>query len=203
MDDNLLESHKPIMTFRSFVKDIDKVDKRTKWRDSINKLMSDHGFQIGGSGNYGSVFIHRNLPYIVKIFMKDTAYLHWLSFCFANQHNPYVPKIRGKVAKLTGTFFAIRMERLTQNEYAAKTFSAKLDRLLDLGPTGDVDLDSIVDVMKRHRPLLDIGDWNIMLRGKQPVLIDPFYNWIVADKFTDNPKYTIDPEDISNFDQLF
>lgn len=192
----IVESHKPIMSFRNYVKNIDKVDNRVSWQVPITQLMRDHGFQAGGTGKYGSVFIHRDLPYIIKIFMKDTAYLTWLNYCFKRQNNPYVPKIRGKVVKLTNTFFAVRLERLTWNEQVADKFIREIEASAFDVPK-DLYLQDIAFYINQHRKLYDIHHSNVMARGNQPVLIDPFYNWYKDGKFT------IDPDDISNFDELF
>ncbi len=39
---------------------------------------------------------------------------------------------------------------------------------------------------------MDLHNENVMLRGTQPVVIDPFYNWYNIDL----GKYTIDPEEV-------
>lgn len=40
-----------------------------------------------------------------------------MKFCMDNTRNPYLPKIRGKVVKITPIIYAIRLEKLTPGSF--------------------------------------------------------------------------------------
>lgn len=196
----LVELRNPadIAKFKKSVAGFDKVDTRdNSWSYDLPQLMGKYGFKTLGSGKYGFVFGNPSYPYVLKIFMKDSAYLKWIEFCKKNQSNPYIPKIRGKVVKITPMFYAIRLEKLTPYSHGGgtqfnKDYSAwKADKLYK---SSDKNIQDILDYFSIHKDLLDLHGENMMMRKNQLVIIDPFYNWFGKK----NPKgYTIDPDDIN------
>ena len=86
-----------------------QVDSRFNgWQfDSLPQLMAKYGFKQLGSGKYGTAFAKSGYPYIIKVFMKDVAYLKWLDYCKLHQDNPWIPKIKGKVVRLGDMFLAV------------------------------------------------------------------------------------------------
>lgn len=190
---HIQELSKPaeIGKFRKSVAGVDKVDTRnTSWNKDLPSLMSKHGFKLLGSGKYASVFGNPKYAYVLKVFMKDSAYLKWIEFAQKNKSNPYVPKVRGKVLKITPMFYAIRLEKLTPYKGNGGQFMKDYPSLT----SSDPDIQSIFDYFKKHKALLDLHGENMMMRGNQLVIIDPFYNWFNKSRPMD---YTIDPDDIN------
>ena len=194
MRNTLVEAPEQVKRFRDFVKDVKKVDNREdSWRGSLKDLMGTIGFRPVGMGKYAFVFEKPNYPYVVKIFMKDTAYLRWISFCLKHPNNKYVPKIRGKVIKINDIFMAIRLEKLA--EQSSYDFVSKL---YAEDEAGDHDAREVVDYLESNQKLLDLHGGNFMVDSQgQYKLIDPFYNWYR------NGSFTIDPDDLSNLKHIF
>jgi len=190
-----LRKPKEVDQFKKQVSDIKSVDTRNQsWHSSLSSLMSKHGFTRVGSGKYASVFKNTQYKYVVKVFMKDAAYFKWLEFVLKNRNNPYVPKIKGKVIKITPMFYAIRMEPLAPYKGSSEfmTHYSKWSRDPSY-KSGDKDIDDILQYFKKYKGLLDLHGENVMLRGNQLVVIDPFYNWFGKHK---PGEYTIDPDDV-------
>ena len=83
-------------------------------REDWQKKLADLGFSILGQGFFGMVFSNPSLPYVLKIFTaRDHAYVVWLKYCLSHRDNPHVPKFRGKMIRLSGDVYAVRMEKLT------------------------------------------------------------------------------------------
>lgn len=188
---------KEIEYFRSQVVSYNEIDHRNSdWKCDLNDLFLNYGFKNLGNGKYGSVYGNSKYQYVLKIFMKDSAYLKWISFSLKNQDNPYVPKIRGKVVKITPLFYAIRLEKLTPTVELTKSFDREYSKWScdNSYQTEDINLNKILKYFENHRKLLDIHSGNVMMRNDQPVITDPFYNWF--DKKTKT--YTMDPNNIDD-----
>lgn len=179
-----------IGTFKDFVsnkyKEVDSRD--SSWQFTLPSLMSKYGFRPINSGKYGYVFGNPSYPYIIKVFMKDTAYLRWLNFAKEHQDNPYVPKIRGKVGRLGSNFMFVRLEKLSGTGEESELYDA-MDK-------GDHYAKQVVDFLEKNDHLLDMHGGNIMRRNNQLVIIDPFYNFFRSGKFS------IDPNDVSDFKSI-
>lgn len=188
-----LRKPKAIEAFKKATSHIKAVDNREQeWTTTLKDLMDSHGWHALGRGKYGATFGKDNYPYIIKVFMKDTAYLKWLDFCKKNQNNPWVPKIRGKVVKLGTHFMAVRLERLVEGGDTMDVYRA--------ADNFDSNARVVVKELKANNNLLDLHDGNIMKRGTQSVIIDPYYNWFKGgDKFKG---FTMDPEDVKEFTSI-
>lgn len=184
----LLELHKPrqIAAFKHAVRSQTVVDHRDNaWVGTLTQLMSEFGFKLIGSGKYGSVFEKDNYPYVIKVFMRDVAYIKWLDYCKRNQDNPYIPKIKGKAVKVGNLFYAIRLEKLLPGNTSFFDIEGRED---------DKSAMAVVDYIYDNQRLMDMHDGNIMRRSNgHPVIIDPFYNWYK------NNRFTIDPDDVTEF----
>lgn len=195
--EDMMELAKPseIRAFRDKVKHIDKVDSRSKsWSDSLPAALGKYGFKLLGSGKYASVFGHPKYPFALKVFMKDSAYLRWIKFAMDNPNNPYVPKMKGKVIKITPVIYAMRLEKLTGGSFSGPFADAYRQWNWDRSyKSDDKNIQDILDFFGPNKDLLDLHGENVMMRGDQLVIIDPFYNWFGKK----NPgAYTIDPDDI-------
>ncbi len=201
----LIELSKPVEIdkFKKSVSDIKTVDTRASWNNDLHKLMEKHGFKLLGSGKYASVFGNPKYQYVLKVFMKDSAYLKWVSFVQANKENPYVPKIRGKVLKITPIIYAIRLEKLSpyseMPSLSPKTTGPQFMRDYRKWQddknfkSSDKNIQDILDHFTINKALLDLHSENMMMRGDQLVIVDPYYNFFNKSKKMD---YTIDTDDI-------
>lgn len=198
----LTEAPSVVKSFRSFVSDINTVDNRKNhWRRPLADFMKEYGFRQLGDGKYGAVFGKDGYPYVIKVFMKDTAFMKWLNFCYANQSNPYIPKLRGKVVKITSHMYAVRMEKL------GPVMDPNITRIIDMLETpsayadmakSDKNLYQAATFLARNHRLLDLHYGNFLERPNgQIVIVDPLYNFRRGDEFT------IDSEDVSKFQNIF
>lgn len=190
--DKLEESlRKPaeINQFRQAISNIKSVDNReNQWRGSAVEFLGRYGFKPLGSGKYGAVFANRSYPFVIKVFMKDTAYLLWLNFCKMHPNNPYCPKIRGKVVRLGDNFMAVRLEKLEDG--------GNPDQIYNMAQRGDKNAIQVVEFLNKYQKLLDMHSGNVMMRGDQLVITDPFYN------FYKDGKFTMDPDDLVAFENI-
>lgn len=184
-----LRNPSEIGEFKTRMSPYKEVDSRNqKWKIGLNKAFEKYGFRPVGEGKYGSVFENPKYPFIVKVFMRDTAYLKWLNFAKANPDNPYVPRIKGKVIKVGDLFMAVRLERLTKG--------GSFDDVYNAADGGNKHASKVVDFIEANSKLMDLHDGNIMKRGSQLVIIDPFYN------FYRGGALAIDPNDLSEFKNI-
>ena len=207
---NELYKPKEIDNLRKSIDHVKTVDSRDQsWQSILPQFLQKYNFKLSGKGKYGSVFVHETYPYALKIFMKDAAYIKWLKFCRENQDNPFVPKMKGNIVKITDIIFAVRIEKLNPYHGARindndlnqtmlnilENFQYKIYKAKDAmpEPTGNKWIDDIINVFEQHENLLDIHSDNFMVRNDgQIVIIDPFYNWFDRNL----NKYTIDPDDV-------
>jgi len=160
--------------------------------------MSKFGFKLLGTGKYAHVYGKKGYKYVIKVFMKDSAYMRWVKFSLDNKKNPYTPVIRGKVVKITPMFYAIRLENLTPYRPGSSTkyFNGEYSKFRansSYRPENDPDLSAVFDHFAKNKRLLDLHGENMMMRGNQVVVVDPYYNWFNKHNPMD---YTIDPDDI-------
>lgn len=201
--DHIKEAFAPVKAFRDATKHYQKFDTRDEfqgWRGSADELMAQFGFHYNGSGKSAAVYSNPKYPYVIKLFMRDAPYLKWLHFCQHNQHNPYVPKIKGKVMRIGDLFMAVRLEKLyTYSPKGGYAFAS--DQIDDAAMNGDKNASDVYAFFDANANLLDLHNGNFMYRHKpvmdQVVCIDPFYNWFKGGQFT------MDPDDISAFKSLF
>lgn len=188
----LTELYKPkeLQDFRNDTKGRTEVDTRDQsWSYNLPTYFERYGFKLLGAGKYASVFGNPKYPFVIKVFMKDAAFLKWMQFCKDNPTNPYCPKIKGKISKLSDLFFAVRIEKLTPTKMEAYD---RFNQALKSGKSDDKSLQDVVDYLNSNKNLLDIHSENVMMRGEQLVVIDPFYNWFDVKA----SKYTIDPNKV-------
>lgn len=203
---NLTEmAHSKIARFREFLraKSDDKVTRPPPATPDIS-----NGFRMIGFGMHSHVYTKDNYPYVIKVFKRDVMYMRWLQFVMANQNNPYLPKVRGKVVRLTNDIYAIRLEKLVPFKRAAQSRTNidlvnmistwQLSQYQPYESQGiDKDLMQVYEFLKRYRVHYDTGADNVMLRQSTNhiVLIDPLYQ-----SRRDN---TINPNDLSSLKNLF
>lgn len=159
----------------------------------LEELMQSLGFQVLDGGEYSLVFTREGMDQVVKVY-NDACYDSFIKFCKEHPNNPYLPKFRGNGVRINSKARMIRIERLTplprQASGASGPEFAQLQLLYNISKNPNPedlamwDLDdekkAIIDTFAALRAYisdgcrLDIHDANIMMRGKTPVIIDPF-----------------------------
>lgn len=167
---------------------------------SVREFMRKYGFeQLGKSGNWAKVFDHPKLNYVLKVFRSDDlGYITFLKYAL-QYTSPFFPKFRGKLVHINNDFAAIRMEKLIEFEEGdfADIPSGKIEFYLDaeLGHreffTGEKA--ELIEAIENSQPGLvsvldelagvgsqinaggDLGQCNMMWRGDQLVITDPFW----------------------------
>lgn len=171
--------------------------------NSIENMMAKYGYKNVGQGAFATVFINEQKPSeIVKIFSDDPNTVKWLKWCVANKGNPFVPQIKAKPVRIHNDWYVVRMERLEFNKSNQKEFAKAFRTLIDNWQSlksGDLPQEYIVGMEKvapgiTTNPQLrevieylmdefsdpwaiDINKGNVMMRGNQPVIIDPVYSF--------------------------
>lgn len=158
-----------------------------KFIDSLKKM----GYELEhmGSGMYANVFKRPNDPYVIKIFSQDTGYLKYVQYCLQHQDNPHVPKFRGKIIRISGDTYAVRIEVLQpyqqginyEADYAAHQLIQYDTMFGGLAQHPDIEAYSpelkqlFVDLANLFgaTTLTDLHKTNIMMRGNTLVITDP------------------------------
>lgn len=193
---NELKKPKELADFKKDVKGVDAVDTRSDdWRKNLSRYMNAHGFRLLGTGKYASVFGNDKYPFVIKVFMRDSAYQRWMKFSLDNSKNPYVPKIKGKIIKISEMVFAIRLEKLKPvgSGWSREKFMVDYEKWKK-DPKFKSDDSNIQDVLSffgENKKLIDIHGENVMQRPNgEFVIADPLYNF-----FKPGKGYSIDPNE--------
>lgn len=155
---------------------------------------------LGRPGAWGKVFQKPGSPYVLKLFAnEDEAYTAYAALCRSHQGNPYLPKIIGKVVRVTDHYSAVRLEPLAEppdwsdrveflvarcslyiktvnydppdasSPYAMLISDAR--DFVESDPARKEACDLIASLLPRFE--LDLSIYNVMMRGKQYVFTDP------------------------------
>lgn len=158
------------------------------WRLKLPEYMKKFGFEPLGSGTFGSVYGKTSYPFALKVFRSDFNYISWIEFCRNNPDNPFCIKSKGSPVRIIDDIFAIRIEKLTTYNKASYFADAIESRILGniMSPTivkymdktlpgweKDNNLKKIIKFLKFFGDDVDIHFENVMLRGRQPVIVDP------------------------------
>jgi len=139
---------------------------------AITSLARKYKFTKIGEGFYAVVYKHENYPFVVKVWRQDEGFDMWLNFVLNNQNNPYVPKVKGKPVRITGTEYkAIRLEYLIHPKMREKHIH---DVIEILWKSEDPNMKKIVRYLKSTGRDDDMHSENIMQRPNgQWVITDP------------------------------
>lgn len=166
-------------------------DTKPNWMHDLILFLQKYKFKPIGYGAAAGVFQSPNYPFVLKVFRKDDAYVKWAQFAISNQDNPYVPKIKGRVVKITDAFFAIRLEPLNPIDYdnyheIDDAIGFHMDYVYDgtTPETADPHLLKIAEFLVQYEKALDLHKGNYMQRPDgSPVVVDPLYNFFRQGKF--------------------
>lgn len=178
--------------------------------DDLYYTLSDLGFDLSGTGSWGSVYTHPTQFFAIKIFeVSDTAYLAWINFCKKHSDQPLLPKFRGGVHLLHTAeqdMYAVRVEKLRKPDKPAEfqkivelrnaMISIAIRQRVSKTVTQlEMVTKNINDAIKEHSPFLkkivayatnvgyqDFNPDNFMFRGNQIVITDPMKGFGRTDK---------------------
>lgn len=161
--------------------------------------LEERGFDYLGSGSYGAVFDHPSFDsrYVLKVF-KDPFYEQFLNYAIKNRQDPHMPRIVGKVMRLSGYGAMVRIEvlrEMSDQQYRYLRLHDQVDYVqcrvygthLDEAETAvfnkinaQHDLGTLmesIDNLIRAKPAgahLDLHEGNFMYRGSTIVISDPY-----------------------------
>jgi hypothetical protein len=162
-----------------------------KEQENLSTHLEKLGWTLLGSGMFSLVYSNPKYEYILKIFTEHTGGVDWLKYVVANQNNPFLPRVYGKMWRISPTAYAVRMERLTP--FTSKTdpvFAKYIDPELNSRSWEEIFWPENEDFLKEHWPdllaafetILDLSSYNgdddlnlsnIMKRGDSLVITDP------------------------------
>ena len=150
------------------------------------EYMATLGFTVLGGGEFSLVFENPRFGQVVKIY-NDECYDSFIEFCKSRPGDPCLPKFRGNSVRLAPNARMIRIERLEDVEYdelAASGFFT-LEKIAkspwveweqwDMTPEQEDMLKTLkaLYAIKSDKCFMDLGH-NVMRRGEQLVIVDPF-----------------------------
>jgi hypothetical protein len=95
--------------------EISKTLKRVGYAGDIpiQTLLDKHGWTLLGTGMEAMVAQKPGAPYVLKLFITKSAYVHFVAYCQQHADNPFLPRFSRYVRPVPGTTFSyVRMEKL-------------------------------------------------------------------------------------------
>jgi hypothetical protein len=163
-----------------------------KEKKNLTTHLAALGWELIGHGQFSLVYGNPKFEYVLKIFTQDTpGGIEWLEYVVANQNNPFLPRVYGKMWRISHTAYAIRMERLMP--FKSKTdpvFAKYIDPELQSRLWEDIFVEENTEFLEANWPDLaaafetiiqlssyngddDLNLSNIMKRGDSLVITDP------------------------------
>ncbi len=166
---------------------LDQIDDLSE----LDAMLKTHDFNMTYKGSHSRIYTNPKLDYIVKVFKNDPCYMKFISFALKNQNNPHLPKIKGKIIKLSDDISAVRIERLSLMKSEEYLETGMRDFLFDLNDgildghneaaeefeRSNSDFADTCYILYRQLASpceFDFGYDNIMKRGSTYVITDPF-----------------------------
>jgi len=157
------------------------------YKEYTDRLEQQLKIQKLGEGSFGKVYQHPTLPnVVVKVVNKDNANWDWWGFVKEQPKNPWVPKLYGLhdlVLDNSTAGFAVFMEKLEPMQAmgweGVRDFFFPFDVYdrnkwrLFAQRCKDKHLAAVAHYLGNCKWLLDVSRKNVMLRGHQPVFVDP------------------------------
>lgn len=177
---------------------LDEITRPANMSDA-KEILIKAGYDLVGSGLYANVFIRPGEDSVLKLFnAEDNAYIAFYNLV-RNNNNTHFPKFKGRLMKITGWYYAARIEKLEPlppsfhgyNTFALMlTIHALLNNRLNNRKISNTER-QMVEFIRNYQPgflealqylhktlgqqhRLDIHPGNVMLRGDTMVITDPF-----------------------------
>jgi len=163
-----------------------------KEKKNLSTHLAELGWTLIGHGQFSLVYGNPKFNYVLKIFTQDTpGSIEWLEYVVANQNNPFLPRVYGKMWRISHTAYAVRMERLMP--FKSKTdpvFAKYIDPELQSRHWEEIFVEENTEFLEANWPdlaaafetILDLSQYNgdddlnlsnIMKRGNSLVITDP------------------------------
>jgi len=79
----------------------------------VEKILDKNGWAVLGTGVEALVAHKPHMPYVLKLFPTNSAYVHFVKFCEQHAQHPHLPRFSRYVRPIPGTRFSyVRMEKL-------------------------------------------------------------------------------------------
>lgn len=164
---------------------LDEISRPDNIDLAVTRLINA-GYHFVGQGFFAKVMGKESSNTVLKLFnASDKAYINFIKLVKAHT-NVHFPVFRGKLMKVTDKYYAVRMERLRKND-DFRTAHRIRDYLSDPKDEHNIQkienldqpklteaLDIIIEDMKLHGYVQDMGVNNICWRGDTVVIIDPY-----------------------------
>lgn len=162
-----------------------------KTYDDLIKQLRQQGSRLVGRGLYAKVFSHpTNKKVVIKVAADDKGYGAYVKWALKRQGNPLVPIIfdhkRLTIEDIIVTVTTIEKLKPIQDRFfghalASEFLFDEIEEALDerrylykLLPDYS---SSVLKFLYRNSDMLDLHSGNVMLRGKQLVITDPFASY--------------------------
>jgi hypothetical protein len=163
-----------------------------KEKKNLSTHLATLGWTLIGHGQFSLVYANPKFDYVLKIFTQDTpGGIEWLEYVVANQKNPFLPRVYGKMWRISATAYAVRMERLMP--FKSKTdpvFAKYIDPELQSRHWEEIFVEENTEFLETNWPdlaaafetILELSQYNgdddlnlsnIMKRGDSLVITDP------------------------------
>lgn len=162
---------------------------------NLTTHLANLGWTLLGTGHYALVYGNPKYNYVLKVFSAENSdWIKYFNYIRQNQDNPFVPRIKGGLVKLSDTAYAMRMEKLTpltgyhdpivRRYIDPETYTRHSDVddiftdenrpfLLENYPQLLKLWEDIWEVAAQSKGNYDIHEENIMKRGNTLVITDP------------------------------
>jgi hypothetical protein len=154
--------------------------------EQLEDYMETLGFSMLSGGEFSLVFENPRVNEVVKVY-NDECYDRFISFCKAHRNNPCLPRFRGNGVRLNEKARMIRIERLSETT-SEEQRAAGLHTLVsiaskpqadfeqwDFSPEQQLFLDTLQELHSQKGGCwVDLNSGNIMKRGDQFVIVDPY-----------------------------
>lgn len=150
----------------------------------VTYWLEKYGWKYINGGGYSAVFGNPKKPYIIKVFSQtDSGFKTWITFCMANQSNPFIPKIYGRPTPINKHLAFVRLEKLSTDIIGYDYFKALMQWSQGKYHKFPMEDHMRKPWMKVYAFLKNVGrtdihSGNILQRGKQqPVIVDPMADY--------------------------
>lgn len=175
---------------------LDEITRPVDMYDA-NEVLNNSGYEQIGRGHFAKIYAKRGADHVLKLFASyDSAYIQFVNMTIQNP-NIHFPKFKGKMMKITDTYYAIRMEKLSPlsvnnldqsilklmkeyiNHQVDDSFRPfprmeTMSRLEKMQPGIIEACDVVAELLKQGGAIsLDLHSGNIMKRGNTIVITDP------------------------------
>lgn len=127
-----------------------------------------------------------------KVYKDDKAYEAFVNYAIQNQHNPNLPRFKGRPVSIAPGTYVIRTEKLQplgDTHDMLQRILEQLSQYWEQVHDIQAEVPTVSDFLKKNYPGifdfivhatqtkaydLDLYRGNVMRRGRIPVLVDPF-----------------------------